>query len=128
MSVSMRPNRARPSEIARSAVFRSVMSPGTTRIWSSLVGLIDRAVATTPYLRSRYASTRAAPMPCEAPVMTATFLSLFILVSFIVAGHRYFIGAPDFANEDRLFHVTAVGSQNDYQLSILAMSDRLFAP
>jgi len=66
-------------------------------------------------------------MPCEAPVMTATFLSLFILVSFIVAGHRYFIGAPDFANEDRLFHVTAVGSQNDYQLSILAMSDRLFA-
>src|SRR5437879_12671522 len=44
MSVSMRPNRARPSEIARSAVFRSVMSPGTTRIWSSLVGLIDRAL------------------------------------------------------------------------------------
>ena len=59
--------------------------------------------------------------------MTATFLSLFILVSFIVAGHRYSIGAPDFANEDRLFHLTAVGSQNDYQLSILAMSDRLFA-
>ena len=31
-----------------SAVLRSVMSPGTTRTWSSLVGLIDRAVATTP--------------------------------------------------------------------------------
>jgi hypothetical protein len=42
MSVSMRPNRARPLETARSTVFRSVMSPGTTRIWSSLVGLIDR--------------------------------------------------------------------------------------
>jgi hypothetical protein len=46
-SVSMRPNRARPSEIARSAVLRSAMSPGTARIRSSSVGLIDRAVATT---------------------------------------------------------------------------------
>jgi hypothetical protein len=44
----MNPNRARPSEIARSAVLRSVMSLDTTRIWSSLVDLIDRAVATTP--------------------------------------------------------------------------------
>ena len=41
------PNRATPSAIARSAVFRSEMSPGTTRTWSSLVDLIDRAVATT---------------------------------------------------------------------------------
>jgi hypothetical protein len=48
MSVSMRPSRATASEIARSAVFRSVISPGTARIWSSFVDLIDRAVATTP--------------------------------------------------------------------------------
>jgi hypothetical protein len=47
ISVSMRPNRAMPSEIARSAVFRSAMSPGTTRISLSLDGLIERAVATT---------------------------------------------------------------------------------
>src|SRR3984957_14300984 len=36
-------------------------------------------------------------------------------------------GAPGFADEDRLFHLTAVGSQNGFQLSTLAMSDRLFA-
>ena len=36
-----------PSEIARSAVFRSEMSPGTTRMSALLVGLTDRAVATT---------------------------------------------------------------------------------
>jgi hypothetical protein len=29
-------------------------------------------------------------MPCEAPVMTATFLSLLMLVSFILPGHGYF--------------------------------------
>jgi hypothetical protein len=28
-------------------------------------------------------------MPCEAPVMTATFLSLLMLVSFILARHGY---------------------------------------
>jgi DNA-binding transcriptional LysR family regulator len=32
-----------------------------------------------------------------------------------------------FANEHRLFHLTAVVSQNGFQLSILAMTDRLFA-
>ena len=26
-------------------------------------------------------------MPCEAPVMTATFFSLLMLVSFILPGH-----------------------------------------
>jgi hypothetical protein len=46
-SVSMRPNRATPSEIARSAVSLSAMSPGTARTSSSFDGLIDRAVATT---------------------------------------------------------------------------------
>jgi hypothetical protein len=30
-------------------------------------------------LRSRYALTRAAPIPCDAPVMTATFLSVLIV-------------------------------------------------
>jgi len=34
-------------EIVRSAVFRSAMSPGTTRMSASLDGLTDRAVATT---------------------------------------------------------------------------------
>jgi hypothetical protein len=29
-------------------------------------------------------------MPCEAPVITATFLSLLTLVSFIVPGHGIF--------------------------------------
>jgi hypothetical protein len=28
-------------------------------------------------------------MPCEAPVMTATFLSLLMLVSFVLPGHGY---------------------------------------
>jgi hypothetical protein len=28
-------------------------------------------------------------MPCEAPVMTATFLSLLMRVSFILRGHGY---------------------------------------
>jgi len=46
-SVSMRPNRATPWEIARSAVFRSAMSPGTARTSSSLDGSSERAVATT---------------------------------------------------------------------------------
>ena len=32
-----------------------------------------------------------------------------------------------FTDEDRLFHLTAVVSQNGFQLSTLAMSDRLFA-
>jgi hypothetical protein len=42
-SVSMRPNRAMPSDITRSAVFRSAMSPGTARTSSSFDGLIERA-------------------------------------------------------------------------------------
>jgi hypothetical protein len=46
-SVSMRPNRATPSEIVRLAVFRSEMSPETTRTSSPLSGFIERAVATT---------------------------------------------------------------------------------
>jgi len=41
------PNRFTASEIVRSAVFRSAMSPGTTRMSASLDGLTDRAVATT---------------------------------------------------------------------------------
>src|SRR6202042_2322093 len=36
-------------------------------------------------------------------------------------------GVPGFTDEDRLFHLTAVVSQNGFQLSTLAMSDRLFA-
>src|SRR6202045_1744286 len=36
-------------------------------------------------------------------------------------------GAPGFTDEDRLFHLTAVVSKNCFQLSPLAMSDRLFA-
>ena len=36
-------------------------------------------------------------------------------------------GAPGFTDGDRLFHLTAVVSQNGFQLSTLAMSDRLFA-
>jgi DNA-binding transcriptional LysR family regulator len=36
-------------------------------------------------------------------------------------------GAPGFGDEHRLFHLTAVVSQNGFQLSSLAMSDRLFA-
>ncbi len=28
-------------------------------------------------------------MPCEAPVMTATFLSLLTFVSLILPGHEY---------------------------------------
>jgi hypothetical protein len=43
----MRPKQARPSEITRSAVFQSAISPGTTRRLASLDGLIERAVATT---------------------------------------------------------------------------------
>jgi hypothetical protein len=46
-SVSMRPNRAMPCEIAWSAVFRSTMSPETTTTSSPLNGFIESAVATT---------------------------------------------------------------------------------
>ena len=38
----------RDTSSAASVVSRSVISPVTTRIWSSSVGPIDRAVATTP--------------------------------------------------------------------------------
>src|SRR5271166_4681059 len=37
---------------------------------------VECAVATTRWLRSRYALTRAAPIPCDPPVITATFCSL----------------------------------------------------
>src|SRR5216683_3042065 len=63
-------------------------------------------------------------MPREAPVMTATFLSLLMLISFILPGHGYSGVCGD---GDRLFHLTAVVRQNGFQLSTLAMSDRLFA-
>src|ERR1700730_17758989 len=70
-------------------------------------------------------------MPCEAPVMTATFLSLLMLVSFILPGHGYSgaygVKLDISKDEDRLFHLTAVVSQNGFQLSTLAMSDRRFA-
>src|SRR5215470_13203444 len=38
-------------------------------------GLMEREVATTRKLRSRYALASASPIPCEAPVMIATFCS-----------------------------------------------------
>jgi hypothetical protein len=41
------PEPVMPSEIARCAVFRSAMSPGTTRMSGSFDGLTDRAIATT---------------------------------------------------------------------------------
>ena len=41
------PERSMPWETARCAVFRSAMSPGTTRMSGSFDGLTDRAVATT---------------------------------------------------------------------------------
>src|ERR1700674_5253720 len=36
-------------------------------------------------------------------------------------------GAPGFGDEHRHFHLTAVVSQNGFQLSTFAMTDRLFA-
>lgn len=83
-SVLMRPNRAMPSQIARSAVFRSAMSPKTTMTSSPLNGSIESAVATTRYFRSRCALTRATPMPPDAPVTTATFCSLPIEASIMI--------------------------------------------
>jgi hypothetical protein len=52
INVSIRPNRANPWEIARSAVFRSAISPQTTRT-SSSAGISDRAIATTRSPRAR---------------------------------------------------------------------------
>src|SRR5512132_3174934 len=50
------------------------MSPGTVRRSDSSESPIERDVATTAYPARRNAVTRPAPMPCEAPVMTTTFL------------------------------------------------------
>ena len=55
-----------------SAVAGSAMSPSTVRTPGSSAGLIVRAVATTAQPRPRYPATSPAPMPWEAPVMTAT--------------------------------------------------------
>src|SRR5215211_227424 len=49
------------------------MSPRTVRKSDSSEERIERDVATTAYPASRNPATRPAPMPCEAPVMTATF-------------------------------------------------------
>jgi hypothetical protein len=51
-SVLMHPNWATPSEIARSAIFESAMSPGTARMSASFDGSIVRAVD-HPVSRSR---------------------------------------------------------------------------
>src|SRR5262249_41855310 len=74
-SVSARPKRSSACDTMRSAVLGSAMSPATARISGSDDGLIERELATTRKLRSRYPLTRASPIPCDAPVMIATFCS-----------------------------------------------------
>ncbi len=49
------------------------MSPCTVRKSGSSEEGIEREVATTAYPARRNAAARPAPMPREAPVMTATF-------------------------------------------------------
>jgi hypothetical protein len=49
------------------------MSAGTLSTSGSPDGPMDRELATTAYPSLRYAGTRAAPIPCEAPVTMATF-------------------------------------------------------
>src|SRR6516162_3410904 len=74
-SVSMRPKRSSASDTMRSAVLGSTMSPAIVRMSGSDDGLIERELATTRKLQSRYPLTRASPIPCDAPVMIATFCS-----------------------------------------------------
>src|ERR1700756_191387 len=59
-------------------------------------------------------------MPCEAPVITATFLSLLMLVSFSFPGHGY-SGADTVGGH---FHSNAAAGEDDFQLSVGAMSNR----
>ena len=70
--VSIRPKRSSAAPAIRPAVAGSVMSPATLSTSGSPDGSIVRALATTAQPRSRYPATRPAPMPWEAPVMTAT--------------------------------------------------------
>src|SRR5882757_2898853 len=49
------------------------MSPTTVTTPSSCDRSIERELATTAQPSLRYACTSAAPIPCDAPVMTATF-------------------------------------------------------
>ena len=59
-----------------SAVSGFPMSPATLSTLASVLGSIESALATTVNPASRYAATRPAPIPCEAPVIIATFLSI----------------------------------------------------
>src|SRR6476646_4098660 len=63
-------------------------------------------------------------MPCEAPVMTATFLSLLMLVSFILPGHGY----SSAGGVGGHFRSNAAAGEDDFQLSDGAMSDRRLRP
>src|SRR6267142_5240882 len=63
-------------------------------------------------------------MPCEAPVITATFRSLLMLVSFILPGHGYAGGWSQCGH----FHSNAAAGEDDFQLSVGAMSDRQLCP
>src|SRR3954452_25294149 len=71
-SVSIRPNRSSVRFITRPAVSGSAMSPAAVRKLDSSAAWIDRDVPVTAYPAPRNAATRPAPMPCEAPVTSAT--------------------------------------------------------
>src|SRR5262249_40579971 len=63
---------SRAAPVTRSAVAGSAMSPSTVSTSGSPEGPMVRAAAATAQPRPRYPATRPAPMPREAPVMTAT--------------------------------------------------------
>ena len=79
-SVSTRPNFSTAPPITRSATAGSAMSPATARTSPRGVGLDGPGVgddAVAP--RRGYPRTSPAPMPCDAPVMTATFESVLTI-------------------------------------------------
>src|SRR5262245_6323237 len=55
-------------------------SPGTVSTSGSSERSIVREFATTEYPSLRYAVTSPAPMPCDAPVITATFWEFMVLL------------------------------------------------
>ena len=71
----------------RSAALGSEISASTVSTSGSAAGFIDRAVATTAQPCLRYPATRAAPMPCEPPVMTATCRSASLMPVLPVLAH-----------------------------------------
>src|SRR3954469_8086059 len=94
-TVSIRPKRSTAASTMRLPTPGCPTSPGTASTIGSSPSRIVREFATTAQPSLRYPATRPAPIPCDAPVISATRGLVVMVVSFCDdAGENASSGTP----------------------------------